>query len=79
MARAPLEAELTRLKWAQPAQKLPRVFTRTCFVRFFEALKRSESEKSRKILLCSIVYKISSSFRTASADSGPKRIGLAKT
>jgi hypothetical protein len=33
-----------------------------------EALERSESKKSRKILLCSIVYKISPSFYTASVE-----------
>jgi hypothetical protein len=55
--------------------KLPRVFARACFVRFCEALGRSESIKSRKILLCSIVYKISPSFYTASVEFSP-RVGF---
>jgi hypothetical protein len=54
----------------EPVLKRPRVFTRAWFVRFCEALERSESKKSRKILLSSIVCKISPSFYTASTPSG---------
>jgi hypothetical protein len=46
----------------EAVRKLLRVFTRACFVRFCEALERSESKKSRKISLCSIVYKIFAEF-----------------
>jgi hypothetical protein len=46
-------------------------FRTSLFRLLLEALERSESKKSRKILLCSIVYKISPSFYTASIEGGP--------
>jgi hypothetical protein len=63
----------------EAVQKLLRVFARTCFVRFCEALKRSESKESRKILLCSILCKFSPSFYTASVDLTRSRHRLAMT